>query len=85
MQEDAKERMNKLKEEIGFEDWFLGIVKEMKKVRVDTAHLDLGTYEEMEEIIMDECKDDDDKRDDMLRALERLGKMYELLKRSFGK
>jgi hypothetical protein len=66
-----------------FEDWFLGIVKELKTSRLDTAHPDLGSYEEMRSMINEEFRDGD-KREDMLTTLERLQEMYEKLNRNFG-
>ena len=44
MREKASARLEGLNEEI-FEDWFLGRVKELKSLRLDTAHPNLGTYE----------------------------------------
>lgn len=84
MKENATKRLAYLDEEM-FKDWFLGMVDDMKSSRVATAHPDLGTYEEMQEIINDEYRDDDDMRKDSLVVLERLNKMYKLLNRQFGK
>ena len=74
--------MEHLNEEM-FEDWFLGIVKELKNSRVDTAHPDLGSYEEMAAVINEEFSDDD-KKEDMLIALKHLQEMYKKLERPFG-
>ena len=83
VREKASARLEGLSEEI-FEDWFLGIVKELKSSRLDIAHPSLGTYEEMEEVINEECSNDDDKREDMLAALQHLQEMYKKLGRKFG-
>ena len=83
VREKASARLEGLSEEI-FEDWFLGIVKELKSSRLDIAHPSLGTYEEMEELINKECSNDDDKRKDMLLALQHLQEMYKKLGRKFG-
>lgn len=83
MKQGAKRRIQNLDKEM-FEDWFLGMVDDMKKVRVDTAHPDLGTYEEMQQVINDEFGEDDDKRNDLLVVLEHLNQMYKLLNRRFG-
>ena len=83
MREKASARLEGLNEEI-FEDWFLGIVKELKSSRLDTAHPNLGTYEEMKVVINEEFGNDDDKREDMLTALQHLREMYEKLGRRFG-
>lgn len=84
MKESATKRLANLDEEM-FKDWFLGMVDDMKSSRAATAHPDLGTYGEMQEIINDEYKDDDYMRKDSLVVLERLNKMYKLLNRQFGK
>ena len=81
---DATERIGNLEEEM-FEEWFLGMVDDIKVSRVDAAHPDLGTYEEMQKIINDEFKEDDDKCADLLVVLEHLNQMYKLLNRQFGK
>ena len=81
---DATERIGNLEEEM-FEEWFLGMVDDIKVSRVDAAHPDLGTYEEMQKIINDEFKEDDAKRADLLVVLEHLNQMYKLLNRQFGK
>lgn len=83
IREKASTRLEGLNEEI-FEDWFLGIVKELKSSRLDAAHPNLGTYEEMEAVINEEFSDDDDKREDMLTALQHLQEMYQKLERRFG-
>ena len=83
VREKASARLKGLNEEM-FEDRFLGIVKELKTSRLDTAHPNLGTYEEMEEVINEECSNDDGKREDMLAALQHLQEMYKKLGRKFG-
>ena len=82
LQEGARSRLEGLNEEM-FEEWFLGIVKELKKKRVDSAHPNLGTYEEMRSMINQEFSDAD-KRADMLEALDRLQEMYAKMERNFG-
>jgi hypothetical protein len=82
LREAAMSRLEGLNDEM-FEDWFLGIVKELKTSRLDTAHPDLGSYEEMRSMINEEFRDGD-KREDMLTTLERLQEMYEKLNRNFG-
>ena len=83
VREKASARLEGLSEEM-FEDWFLGIVKELKSSRLDTAHPSLGIYQEMVEVINEECTNDDDKREDMLAALQHLQEMYKKLGRKFG-
>ena len=82
VKEAALSRLEVLDKEM-FEDWFIGIVKELKSSRLDTAHPDLGSYEEMRSVINEEFSDDD-KREDMLTALEHLQEMYKKLERDFG-
>ena len=82
LQEGARSRLEGLNEEM-FEDWFVGIVKELKKKRLDSAHPNLGTYEEMRSMINQEFSDED-KRGDILEALDRLQEMYTKMKRHFG-
>ena len=82
LQEGARSRLQGLNEEM-FEDWFLGIVKELKNLRLDSAHPNLGTYEELRSMITEEFGDED-KREDMLEALERLQEMYTKMERNFG-
>ncbi len=82
LREAALSHLEGLNKEM-FEDWFLGIMKELKNSRLDTAHPNIGTYEEMKSVIREEFSDDD-KREDILEALERLKEMYEKLNRNFG-
>ena len=82
VKEAALSRLEVLDKEM-FEDWFIGIVKELKSSRLDTAHPDLGSYEEMMSVINEEFSDDD-KREDMLTALEHLQEMYKKMERDFG-
>jgi cell division protein FtsB len=82
LQEGARSRLQGLNEEM-FEDWFLGIVKELKNLRLDSAHPNLGTYEELKSMITEEFGDEH-KREDMLEALERLQEMYTKMERNFG-
>ena len=82
LREAALSHLEGLNKEM-FEDWFLGIMKELKNSRLDTAHPNIGTYEEMKSVIHEEFSDDD-KREDILEALERLKEMYEKLNRNFG-
>ena len=82
LQEGARSRLEGLNDEM-FEDWFLGIVKELKNLRLDSAHPNLGTYEEMRLMINKEFSDED-KRGDILEALDRLQEMYTKMERNFG-
>ena len=82
MQNEAMSRLNDLDGEM-FERWFLDMVDDLKKRRLDTAHPKFGSYEEIEAVINDEF-DEDDERKDVLKALKHVQVMYRKLNRPFG-
>ncbi|XP_046839467.1 uncharacterized protein LOC124433693 isoform X5 [Xenia sp. Carnegie-2017] len=82
VQDHAKLRFPELDKAL-FEDWFIGVVKKMKCSRLDTAHPNIGTYEEMKAVISEEFSDPDE-CDDMLIALDHLREMYLKMQRPFG-
>ena len=82
VQDHAKSRFPELNKEL-FEDWFIGLIQNMKYSGVDTAHPNIGTYEEMKAVITEKFSDPDE-RDDMLIALDHLREMYLKMERPFG-
>ena len=82
MQNEAMSRLNDLDGEM-FERWFLDMVDDLKKRRLDTAHPKFGSYEEIEAVINEEF-DEDDEREDVLKALKHIQIMYQKLNRPFG-
>ena len=83
IKKQAKSRLNDLDGEM-FESWFLELVDELKQSRLYLAHPELGSYQEMEAVIKDQCENEEE-REDKLKALKHLKTMCEKLNRPFGK
>ena len=82
IKEQAISRLNDLDKEM-FENWFLDMVDDLKQSRLYLAHPVLRSYQEMEGVINDQCQDEEE-REDKLKALKHLQTMYEKLNRPFG-